>query len=188
MIPVFCRQHRGNGICDGCGNPCFLCLCCALFNLLDCGPFHNLVVFHYMCSQRLQVPLDCVVGFSSAHAPFWILMASHYWSILSFGICFQVWTNISFVIVFIVNLSLCFIVCCSFHFFFLIFDASKLFHHRPLSAPEDPIADPGRRQGKGAPGNVIGKPVEFLCLKVMNAWKRREYKMEKTLLEALDSM
>ena len=30
-----------------------------------------------------------------------------------------------------------------------------------------------------APGDVIGKPVNTHCAKVMNAWKRRKYKMEK---------
>ena len=30
-----------------------------------------------------------------------------------------------------------------------------------------------------APGDVIGKPVNTQCPKVMNAWNRRKYKMEK---------
>ena len=33
---------------------------------------------------------------------------------------------------------------------------SNLFHHPPLSAPEGPSADPGRRQGKGLKKNVLG--------------------------------
>ena len=53
----------------------------------------------------------------------------------------------------------------------------ELFHHRPLSAPEGPAADPRRRQGKGLKknvvgtrlGDVIGKLVKSKCPKIMNA-------------------
>ena len=73
-----------------------------------------------------------------------------------------------------------------FRFLLLMCVVSNLFHHRPLSAPEGPSADPGRRQGKGlkkmfwelAPEDVIGKPVKSQCSKVMNEWKRMKHKME----------
>ena len=33
---------------------------------------------------------------------------------------------------------------------------------------------------KLAPGDVIGKPVKLQCPEIVNAWKRRKHKMEKT--------
>ena len=69
----------------------------------------------------------------------------------------------------------------------LLCDVSNLFHHRPLSAPKHPVADLGRRQGKGLKkdvlgtrlGDVIGKLVTTQCPKVMNAWKERNCEMGK---------
>ena len=54
-----------------------------------------------------------------------------------------------------------------------------------LSAPQTPGSSKGRGSRKMfwvlAAGGAIGKPVKSQCPKVMNAWKRRQHKMEKAL-------
>ena len=69
----------------------------------------------------------------------------------------------------------------------VVCDASSPFHHRPLSAPAGPSADPGRRQGKGLKKDVLGtcsgrcnrKACQITMSQKMNAWKRRKQKMDK---------
>ena len=68
---------------------------------------------------------------------------------------------------------------CAFVFSLLSF-VPKLFHRRPLSAPEGPVADPGRRQGKGLKKNVLGTRPERCKQEACQITMSKSYECMKT--------